>query len=56
MICFILVLVDLLCRAFGVQFAQNAEPLGIAAGLEILAETLIALVIKAINISKKDGK
>ena len=56
MICFILVLIDLLCKAFGLQFAQDAESLGPAAGLEILAETLIALAIKAIKINKKDVK
>lgn len=56
MICFILVVIDLLCKAFGVQFAQDAEPLGVAAVLEILAETLIALAIKAIKITKRDVK
>lgn len=56
MICFVLVLIDLLCKAFGLQFAQDAESLGTAAGLEILAETLIALAIKAIKITQKDVK
>lgn len=56
MICFILLITDYVCSAFGVQFAQDAESLGTAAGLEILAETLIALAIKATKITKKETK
>lgn len=56
MICFILLITDYVCSAFGVQFAQDAVSLGIAAFLETLAETIVATVVATIKATKKDVK
>ena len=56
MICFILLITDYICSAFGVQFAQDAVSLGIAALLEMLADIIIATAITTIKTIKKDGK
>lgn len=49
MICLILVIVDLVCTAFDVQFAQDAVALGAAAFLEVLAEMFGAFIISVTN-------
>lgn len=56
MICFILLIADYVCSAFGVQFAQDAVSLGIATFLEMLAEIIIVTAIATIKTIKRDVK
>jgi hypothetical protein len=56
MICFILVLIDLVCSAFGVRFAQDTVQLATAAFLEAMAEILLCGLYLAISEFKKDTK
>lgn len=56
MICFILLIVDFICGAFGVQFAQDTVSLGIASVLEIIAEVLVVSIISIINMSSGSAK
>lgn len=56
MICFILLIVDFICCAFGVQFAQDTVSLSIASLLEIMAEVLVVSIISILNISRGDAK
>ena len=54
MICFILLIIDYVCAAFGVKFAQDTVSLVIASFLEMLAEGGILFITSVINMSKKD--
>lgn len=56
MICFILLIIDCVCTAFGVKFAQDTVSLAIASFLEMLATLFVVFIISVINISTKDVK